>query len=60
MSICDDKAILQIIVTKQLKKVINKYCKLFGLSVSNYCNFVLSEHMINLINNEYESMKNKK
>lgn len=54
-----EQTILQITVSKRLKKVIEKYCKLFGLSVSKYCNFILSEHMINLVINEHERIKNK-
>ena len=48
----DDKAIIQVIVDKKTKKVINKYCKLFGLSVSAFCNMALCEKIIFLLNRE--------
>jgi antitoxin component of RelBE/YafQ-DinJ toxin-antitoxin module len=55
MAISKEKDILQIIVDKKTKKIIKKYCNLFGLSVSQFCNMALCEKIIFLLNRELKN-----
>lgn len=52
MAISEDKVILQIIVSKKTKEFIDRYCQLFNLSVSYFCNLALCEKIISLMNKE--------
>lgn len=50
MSISKDKKLLQIVVNKNTHTLLEKYSKLFGFSISQLCNFLLSERIIEIIN----------
>lgn len=52
MAISENKTILQIIVDKKVEKFIRRYCNMFSLSVSNFCNLALCEKIICLMNKE--------
>lgn len=49
MPISDEKARLQIIVSKKLKSIVEWYCLQFGVSESALCSVLISEKLCELI-----------
>lgn len=54
MTISKDKKLLQVVVNKNTHKLLKKYSDLFGFSVSQLCNFLISERIVEIINAETE------
>lgn len=54
MPIGKNKTIIQVIVHKDVKSFIDKYSKIFHLSVSEFCNIAICDKVLKLINTELE------
>lgn len=52
MPISDDKTLIQVIISKKTDELIYRYCKMFNLSKSQFCNLALCEKVISLLNKE--------
>lgn len=52
MAISEDKTLIQVIITKNTDEFLNRYCQLFGISKSQFCNFAICEKILNLFDKE--------
>lgn len=42
----NDKKIIQVVISKTLYEYLKKYSKISGVSISSYCNVIISDSLI--------------
>lgn len=57
MAIGKDKTLLQVIVSKNTMEFVTKYCSMFGISYSQFCNLAICEKVLSLLNMEVKDEK---
>lgn len=57
MAISEDKTIIQVIISTNTNEFINRYCNLFGISKSQFCNLAICEKILSLLDEEVKNEK---
>lgn len=57
MAISESKTLLQVIVSHNTDEFINRYCELFGISKSQFCNLAICEKILSLLDKEVKYEK---
>lgn len=52
MAISEDKTLIQVIISRKTDEFINRYCQLFGISKSQFCNLAICEKILSLLDKE--------